>query len=117
MKTKIFALLLGLALVGYVPLTAQVPEETMPEEQTPVTEEQPPAEVPPVEETEEPAATAPIEQEEPAAAETEELELQTDEEGAAEEELPATASPLPLIALLGGAGVASAAWLRLRRKQ
>lgn len=115
MKAKILTLLLGLAVLGFAPLMAQ-----MPEEQPPVTEEQPPAETSPVEETEEPVAAEPIdpiEQEDPAAAEQEELELQTDEEGAAEEELPATASPLPLIALLGAAGVASAAWARLRRKQ
>lgn len=119
MKAKILTLLLGLAVLGYAPLMAQVPEEELPQEQPPVTEEQP-AEVPAVEETEEPVAAEPIdpiEQEDPAAAEQEELELQTDEEGAAEEELPATASPLPLIALLGAAGVASAAWARLRRKQ
>lgn len=115
MKAKILTLLLGLAILGYAPLMAQVPEEPMPEEQAPVTEEQPPAEVPAVEETEEPVATDPTIEQEVPAAETEELELQTDEEGVAEE-LPATASPLPLIALLGGAGVASAAWLRLRRK-
>lgn len=117
MKAKILTLLLGLAVLGYAPLMAQVPEEELPQEQPPVTEEQPPAEAPPVEETEEPMATEPLEQEDPAAAEQEELGLQTDEEGAAEEELPATASPLPLIALLGAAGVASAAWVRLRRKQ
>ncbi|MGH9379845.1 MAG: LPXTG cell wall anchor domain-containing protein [Thermoanaerobaculia bacterium] len=103
MRAKILTILLGLAVLAYAPLMAQVPEEPLPEEQ-PVTQEQPPAEIPPVEETEEPVA-----------AETDELEMQTEEEGV-EEELPATASPLPLIALLGGAGVASAAWLRLRRK-
>jgi hypothetical protein len=93
MKSKILTLLLGLAIISYAPLLAQVPEEPMPEEQ-PVAEE-----------------TAA-----PTAAETEEIEMQAEEEGT-EEELPATASPLPLLALLGSASVASAAWLRLRHKK
>lgn len=39
------------------------------------------------------------------------------DEEASDEELPRTASPLALLALLGGAGVASGLGLRLRRRR
>lgn len=68
------------------------------------------------------------EYEDPMTTETElsaEATVETDVEGdvsavdeeASDEELPRTASPLALLALLGGAGVASGLGLRLRRRR
>lgn len=113
MRAKILTLILGLALIGYVPLMAQVQDDPLPQE-PPVAQEES-TETMPAEQPQE-SVTTEYEYEDPASTEAETLGAPTDEEGMTEE-LPATASVLPLLALLGGAGVASATVLRLRRKK
>ncbi|HEX9635940.1 MAG TPA: hypothetical protein VGB99_00285 [Acidobacteriota bacterium] len=104
MKSKVVAILASFALLLSVPLFAQTSEEELPANEPAQTEDQ--------------YAQDPVAEEQPAesmTAEDTESEVASDE--FADEELPQTASPLALLVLLGGAGAATAAGLRIARRQ
>ncbi len=106
MKSRFLSLLTVLALVGFMPLAAQTPEDPDPYATDPNLD---PVAGEIAQETGEVAAE--VEQE------AAELEAEVEGEMEAmdvEEELPATASPLPLLALLGGASAATGLALRWR---
>ncbi len=114
MRTKILSILAVLALGATLPLAAQDPIEQ------PTSE--PPAEAVPYGTEAEPMGVdEPLEPAEPAELGTEaESVAPTDvaeQEELPAEELPATASPLPLLALGGALSVAAGLALRLRRRK
>ena len=136
MRAKVLSIFAVLALLAWVPVVAQLPDE--PAEQQPIGEEQyapedqgyadqpvtedPMAAEPAVPEdplAQDPMAAEPaVPEQDPLAAESEyATDVTAETEAGAEEELPRTASPLALLAMLGGAGVASGFGIgRLRRK-
>lgn len=145
MRAKVLSIFAVLALLAWVPVVAQLPDE--PVEQQPIGEEQyapigeeqyapedqgyaedqpvtedPMAAEPAVPEdplAQDPMAAEPaVPEQDPLAAESEyATDVTAETEAGAEEELPRTASPLALLAMLGGAGVASGFGIRrLRRK-
>jgi len=101
MSRKLQLVVVALGLMVALPVMAQSPTEQTPSDQ--------PSQVEPLQQQE---PLEPAENQEPVAGQSQDA---TDE--ADEERMPKTASPLALLALLGGAGVGSAFGLRRLRRR